>query len=320
MSASSNAPSLPVLRTGTVTTPDGIELFYDERGPEDGTPLLFIMGLSAQMVFWPAPLLNALAERGFRVIRFDNRDVGLSTKLREKITHSPMAAITRATLGLRVHAPYTLHDMVGDTCALLDALGIERAHLVGVSMGGMISQLMAGTRPERVLSLTSIMSSTNSRWLPPPKPAALKTLVGPRVRIENREQYIAFGREMMKRIGGTLAPGDALLEQMFGESWERGLHPRGIRQQFMAILATGDLTPYVKKIRCPTTVIHGLADPLVRPAGGRASARHIPGARLHLFPGMGHDMPESLLPQIAELIDETARRGEKKEGGPASDV
>ena len=296
------------LRSGRITTPQGIELFYDERGPEDGTPLLFIMGLSAQMVFWPAPLLDALAARGFRVIRFDNRDVGLSTLLREPLRHSAIAAIVRATLGLKVHAPYTLHDMVGDACALLDALGIERAHLIGVSMGGMISQLMAATRPERVSSLTSIMSSTNSRWLPPPKPAALKALVGPRVRITNEEQYIAFGRQMMRTIGGRLPPGEALLEQMFGESWARGLHPRGVRQQFMAILATGDLTPYVKKIRCPATVIHGSADPLVRPAGGRASARHIPGAALHIIDGMGHDLPEQVLPQVARLIEQTVNK------------
>ncbi|WP_223427712.1 alpha/beta fold hydrolase [Alcanivorax limicola] len=296
------------LRSGTITTPQGIELCYDERGPEDGTPLLFIMGLSAQMVFWPAPLLDDLAARGFRVIRFDNRDVGLSTKLRGAIRHSPAAAIARATLGLKVHAPYTLHDMVEDTCALLDALEIERAHLVGVSMGGMISQLMAATRAQRVSSLTSIMSGTNSRWLPPPKPAALKTLVAPRVRIENREQYIAFGHDMMKKIGGTLDPGAALVEQMFGESWERGLYPRGIRQQFFAVLATGDLTPHVKKIRCPATIIHGAEDPLIRPAGGKASAKHIPGARLHMIPGMGHDLPESVLPQIADLIEETVGR------------
>lgn len=301
------AETATCLRSGRITTPQGIDLFYDERGPEDGTPLLFIMGLSAQMVFWPAPLLDQLAERGFRVIRFDNRDVGLSTRLRAPIRYSPLAAITRAMLGLKLDAPYTLHDMVEDTCALLDALGIGKAHVIGVSMGGMIGQLMAATRPERVLSLTSIMSSTNSRWLPPPKPAALKGLVAPQVRIENREQYIAFGRKMMRTIGGRLPPGDALLEQMFGESWERGLHPRGVRQQFMAILATGDLTPFVKKIRCPVTVIHGSVDPLIRPAGGRASARHIPGARLHVIQGMGHDLPESVLPRIAQLIEQTAR-------------
>lgn len=295
-------------RSGRITTPQGIELFYDERGPVDGAPLLFIMGLSAQMVFWPAPLLDQLAAQGFRVIRFDNRDVGLSTHLRAPIRHSPLAAIARSMLGLKLTVPYTLHDMVDDTCALLDALGIDRAHLIGASMGGMIGQLMAATRPQRVLSLTSIMSGTNSRWLPPPKPAALKGLVAPRVRIENREQYIEFGRQMMRTIGGRLPQGDALMEQMFGESWERGLHPRGIRQQFMAILATGDLTRYVKKIRCPVTVIHGSVDPLIRPAGGRASARHIPGAKLVMIPNMGHDMPESLLPRIAQLIEETARR------------
>jgi pimeloyl-ACP methyl ester carboxylesterase len=153
------------MESGKIAT-NGVELCFDTRGPADGEPLVFIMGLSAQMVFWPEPLLDDLAGRGYRVIRFDNRDIGHSTLLREKIPHSPWGAMTRFMLGLPVQAPYTLHDMVADTEGLLDELGHDSVHLVGASMGGMISQLMAGTRPERVRSLTSIMSSNNGRFLP----------------------------------------------------------------------------------------------------------------------------------------------------------
>lgn len=296
--------------SATVTLPNGISLAYDERGAKDAPVVLFIMGLSAQMVFWPEPLLNAVAEQGFRVVRFDNRDVGHSTKIRGKLHYGAFHAIARAYVGLDIKPPYTLHDMVEDTVGLLDELDIKKAHLVGASMGGMISQLMAGKYPERVASLTSIMSSSNHRFLPPPKLAALKTLVGPRVRIETEEEYVAHGKELMKIIGGTLPQGDAILEQMFSESWQRGLYPRGILQQFLGILATGDLRPYLRKITCPTRVIHGTKDPLLRPACGKSSAKNIKGAKLSLLKGMGHDLPESLLPTVAQLIVDNAREGE----------
>ena len=294
--------------TGTVSS-NGIELFYEARGPEQGEPIIFVMGLSAQMVFWPEPLLDALAEKGYRVIRFDNRDVGLSTKLRAPFQHDPAAAVLRYFFGLPVRAAYNLHDMVADTVGLMDALEIDRAHMVGASMGGMISQLMSARRPERVRSLTSIMSSPNTRWpLAPPKPSALKALVGPRVKIENADQFVEFGRWMMRTLGGSMQTSDALAEQMFRQSWERGLHPRGVRQQLMAVLSTGAFRHELKKIRVPATVIHGSEDPLIRPASGRESAKAIPGARFELIRGMGHDLPDQALPKIASLIEETARR------------
>jgi len=296
------------LTSGSVSS-NGIELFYEARGPEAGEPIVFVMGLSAQMVFWPEALLNDLAERGYRVIRFDNRDVGLSTKLRAPISHGPGAAVARYFLGLPVKAPYTLHDMVADTVGLLDALKIDRAHMVGASMGGMISQLMSAKHPQRVKSLTSIMSSLNTRWpIAPPKLAALKTLVGPNVRIENVDQYVAFGKQMMRTLGGSMPTSDVLAEQMFRQSWERGLHPRGVRQQFMAVMATGPFRQQLKKVRVPTTVIHGSEDPLIRPASGRASAKAIKGAHFELIKGMGHDLPDHALTKIADLIEATARQ------------
>ena len=295
------------VKSGKVTS-NGLELFYDERGPQQGEAIVFVMGLGAQMVFWPEPLLNDLAERGYRVIRFDNRDVGLSTRLRGSLRHSPMGLMSRYMAGLNIHAPYRLHDMVEDTCGLLDALNIDSAHLVGASMGGMISQLMAAHRPKRVLSLTSIMSSTNSRFLPPPRPAALKTLVGPRVEISSADEYVEHGMRVWSAIGGTLDQGDTLLEQIFRQAYERGLYPRGVLQQFTGIMATGGFARDLRRVTAPTTVIHGSHDPLIRVAGGKATARAIRGARLHVIKGMGHDLPEVALPQIADLIHDNAAR------------
>lgn len=300
--------------TGTVAS-NGIELFYESRGPVNGEPLLFIMGLSAQMVFWPEPLLNELADQGYRVIRFDNRDVGKSTRIRGRIPHATPVTMARFFAGLPIKAPYTLHDMVADTVGLMDALGIGRAHLVGASMGGMIGQLLAATHPERVASLTSIMSSTNSRWMPPPAPSALKTLVGPRARIETVDEYIQHGLRTWRILGGTLPQGDELLADMFRQSWERGLYPRGILQQFTGIMATGGFGRLLRRVEAPTTVIHGSHDPLIRPAGGKFSARAIPGAQLEIIRGMGHDLPEVVLPQIAGLIRDNARR-QRAPAGP----
>ncbi len=299
------------VESGTVES-NGIELCYEARGPVDGEPVLFVMGLSAQMVFWPEPLLERMVEQGFRVIRFDNRDVGKSTHIKGGKLPGPGALVTRAMLGLPIDAPYSLHDMVADSTGLLDALEIDSAHWVGASMGGMISQLAAATHPERVRSLTSIMSSTNSRWLPPPRPSALKTLMAPRVRIRDEEDFVQFGRQMVRTLGGPMLQSEALTEEIFRRSWRRGIYPRGIRQQFMAVLATGNIGGHLRQIRCPATVIHGTHDPLVRPAGGRASARRIPDARLSMIRRMGHDLPEEALPRIAELITETAHRARSR--------
>lgn len=287
---------------------NGIELFYDARGPEKGEAIVFVMGLAAQMVFWPEPLLNDLASRGYRVIRFDNRDVGLSTRLRAPLRHSPVGLMGRYMAGMPIAAPYTLHDLVDDTCGLLDALGIQKAHLVGASMGGMISQLMAAHRPDRVASLTSIMSSPNSRLLPPPKPSALKTLVGPRVAINSADEYVSHGLRVWRVIGGTLHQGDGLLEDIFRQAYERGLYPRGVLQQFTGIMATGGFARDLRRVTAPTTVIHGSHDPLIRVAGGKATARAIRGARLAVIPGMGHDLPQAALAQIADLIHDNALR------------
>jgi len=285
---------------------NGITLCYQQFGPADGEPLVFIMGLGAQMVFWPVPLLQDLADRGYRVIRFDNRDVGRSTRFRWSLKGNALTALLRYTTRLSVPAEYTLRDMVKDTIGLLDHLGIDKANLIGASMGGMIAQLTAATFPDRVKSLTSIMSGTNNPWAAPPKPSAMKALIGPKKPAQNAEEYIALGTDTLKHIGGTLPQGE-LLDTILRASWERGLYLRGIKQQFLAILATGNLTSQLKKVRCPTTVIHGAVDPLLRPSNGKASAKAIKGAKLHLIKGMGHDLPPAVLPQLANLIEQTAK-------------
>lgn len=284
---------------------NGIEICYQSFGPDNGEPLLLIMGLSAQMVFWPIPLIDDLVNRGYRVIRFDNRDIGHSEKIRSSIRNSALGSMLRYLARMKVEAAYTLHDMVDDTLGLLDHLKIEKAHVVGASMGGMIAQLMAANHPERVKSLTSIMSNTNSPWLPPSKPKAMWSLIGPRDLPKTRDEQIRMGRETLASIGGTHPQGE-LLDTIMGETWDRGIYPRGVKQQFMAILATGDFTRELRKVRCPATILHGAVDPLLRPAGGKASAKAIKGAKLHLIDGMGHDLPPAVLPQVAELIHQTA--------------
>lgn len=283
-----------------------IKLCYQEFGPQDGEPLVFIMGLGAQMVFWPVPLLQDLANRGFRVIRFDNRDIGKSERFRWSIKSNALTAMARYTARLSVPAEYTLHDMVKDTVGLLDFLNIDKATLIGASMGGMIAQLTAATYPERVKSLVSIMSGTNNPWALPPKPSAMKALIGPKKPAQNVDEYITLGNNTLKYIGGSLPQGE-LLNEILRASWERGIYLRGIKQQFMAIMATGDFAKRLKAVRCPTTVIHGASDPLLRPSNGKASAKAIKGAKLHLIKGMGHDLPPAVLPEIADLIEQTAK-------------
>lgn len=287
---------------------NGVELCYQQFGPQDGEPLLLIMGLGAQMVFWPLPLIDQLTDLGYRVIRFDNRDIGHSGKINSPIRQKALPSMLRYLARLPVKSAYTLHDLVDDSVSLLDHLNIERAHVIGASMGGMVAQLMAATHPERVKSLTSIMSNTNSPWLPPSKPSAMLALIGPKKLAKTEDEAVQMGRELLGRIGGTLPQGE-LLDRLIADSFKRGINPRGVKQQFMAILATGDFSRQLKKVTCPTSIVHGACDPLLRPAGARASARAIAGAQLHFIKGMGHDLPPAVLPQVAELINDTVNRG-----------
>jgi len=282
---------------------NGIELCYQEMGDPAGEPLLLVMGLGTQMIAWDEGFCGLLAERGFRVVRFDNRDIGRSTKL-ESAGAPPRVDMM---LGRRGSAAYLLPDMAADTVALMDRLEIESAHVVGASMGGMIAQTVAIEHPERVRSLVSIMSNTGSRWTGLPSRKAMAVLLGRPPR--GREAAIERAVRTFGVIGSPGYPFDEeRVRRVAGRSYDRGHSAAGVIRQLHAITASGDRTQALRGITAPTTVIHGNRDPLVRPAGGRATARAIPNARLKIVDGMGHDLPRQLWPVFAEEIAAAAAR------------
>jgi pimeloyl-ACP methyl ester carboxylesterase len=282
---------------------NGIEIAYQEIGDPDGEPLLLIMGLATQMIAWDEELCALLAERGFRVVRFDNRDIGHSTKL-------DAAGVPKRTdmlLGRRRTAAYTLREMAEDTVGLMDHLEIESAHLVGASMGGMIAQTVAIRRPQRVRSLVSMMSSTGNRWLGIPSWKAFGTLfAGPG---GGREAAIERTLKTFRTIGSPDYPMDeARFRAMAAASYDRSHSRAGIARQLHAVTASGDRTVALERLRLPATVLHGGSDSLIRPVAGRATARAIRDSRLRIFEGMGHDLPPELWPDFVEEMTATAHR------------
>jgi pimeloyl-ACP methyl ester carboxylesterase len=282
---------------------NGIEIAYQEIGDPGGEPLLLIMGLATQMLAWDEELCAMLAERGFRVVRFDNRDIGHSTKLEA----AGVPKRTDMLLGRRRTAPYLLRDMAEDTVGLMDHLEIESAHLVGVSMGGMIAQTTAIRRPERVRSLVSMMSSTGNRWLGIPSWKAFGTLfASPGA---GRDAAIERTVRTFRTIGSPGYPMDeARFRKLAAASYERSHDRAGVARQLHAVTASGDRTAALERLRLPATVLHGGSDPLIRPIAGRAAARAIRDSRLHVFEGMGHDLPPELWPEFANEIAATAAR------------
>ncbi len=286
-----------------------IEIEYDEVGDAAAPPVLLVMGLGAQMTLWPAEFCAAIAARGHRVIRFDNRDAGLSTHLHD----APRPDVAAAFAGDTSSASYTLSDMAADTAGLLDALGIDSAHVVGASMGGMIAQTVAIEHPERVRSLTSIMSTTGDRSVGQATPAASAVLLGPPS--AGRDEAIERAVSSARVVGSPAYPADeAELRRRTGEYYDRAFDPLGVTRQLLAIMASGDRTPKLAGVTVPTVVVHGDADPLVDPSGGRATAAAVPGAELIMIPGMGHDLPEQVWPQIIDAITAAVARGEAARG------
>ena len=281
---------------------DGVELYYEVRGDADGVPLLLVNGLGSQMVSWAPDLVDAFLDRGFMVIMFDNRDTGLSTKLDDDEPVLPR--IMAAFKGETVNVPYLLPDMAADAIAVLDAVGVDSAHVVGVSMGGMITQQIAIDHPTRVRSITSIMSTTGDLDVGQPHSGMVKVLY--EAAPTERDANIAHAIEVSRAIG---SPSD------FEEPWarrkaelqfDRGLSPQGTGRQMLAIGASGSRSDKLRELDVPTLVIHGDADPLVDISGGRRTAEVIPGAELLVLPGMGHDLPSSQWASIVESITRLA--------------
>ncbi|MEQ6885678.1 alpha/beta fold hydrolase [Salicola sp. Rm-C-2C1-2] len=289
---------------------NGLTLCVEERGDPEGPPLLLIMGLGAQMTLWPEPMLERYARQGYRVIRYDNRDIGLSSLIDAPVNGHPLAAMARFRLGLTTEAPYTLHDHARDAAGLMDALGIDSAHVKGVSMGGMTAQLLAATHPRRVRSLALVMTSNNSPRMPMPRADVLWWLQGGGIRGHDEEAAVARGLGLWKRIQSPSYPRDLVAtEQHIRADYRRSYRPQGILRQMRGILATGDLSGFSRRIRTPTLILHGTADPLIRPQAARRLHRLVPGARLHWIRGMGHDMPDELIDrmvdQVCSLVRET---------------
>ncbi len=290
---------------------NGIDICYEIFGEPSAEPVLLIMGLGAQMVLWDDAFCEQLAARGFRVIRFDNRDIGQSGKLTGGKRLTPIELLKLRFLKIPVAAPYKIIDMARDTTSLMDVLGIKSAHLVGASMGGMIAQEVAISFPQRVRSLTSIMSTTGNPKVPPPTKEAAAMLMAPPP--TTKEEYFARFAQTWKILRvGSFPEDEALDPSRAARIFSRGLNPAGVGRQLRAILASGSRKERLRSVTAPTLVIHGTVDPLVRPEGGMDTAASIPGAKLMMVEGMGHAIPIPMWPQIIDAIDKHAHGAAKK--------
>jgi pimeloyl-ACP methyl ester carboxylesterase len=284
----------------------GIDLCYQTLGDPSDPPMLLIQGIGSQMIGWPDGLCELLAERDFFVIRFDNRDSGRSTWLDALGTPS----VTAAVQNLLDDPPYLFTDMVDDCAGLLEALGIEAAHVVGASLGGFVAQTLAIERPERVLSLASVMSSTGSSQVGQPTPAAMQVLMTRPP--GDRDGYVEAIVAMRKVIGSTgFDQNEDWIRETAGRAHDRGVNPDGTQRQLVASICSGSRHDRLGRITVPTVVLHGAADPLIDASGGRATADAIPGARLLIIEGWGHDLPPGIWEQVADAIIENAKRTEE---------
>jgi pimeloyl-ACP methyl ester carboxylesterase len=282
---------------------NGIELEYETFGDSSDPAILLIMGLGVQLLGWPEEFCEMLAKRGFYVIRYDNRDIGLSSKIED----APVPDLMAFLAGDTSSAGYFIEDMANDAAGLLDALGIDAAHIVGVSMGGMITQALAIHHPDRVLSLTSWMSTTGDSTVGQPRPEALPALISPAP--EGRDAYIEYAVGLFKIIGSPGYPADQQrLREVIAASYDRSYYPVGFMRQLAAAAASPDRTAALANVRVPALVIHGEDDPLIQVSGGEATAKAIPGAKLVKIPGLGHDIPPELWPTFADAIVENTER------------
>jgi pimeloyl-ACP methyl ester carboxylesterase len=294
--AAGEESAMPAIRA------NGITIEYEEIGDPRAPAIVLIMGLRMQLITWPDAFCHGLADRGFRVIRFDNRDVGHSTKFHTENAVSRAFSLVRLMAGGHFSPPYTLHDMAADTIGVLDALAIERAHIIGASMGGMIGQIVAAQHPNRVRSLVSIMSSSGDPTLPHGSAHLLQSMLMPAL---THEQAIRRSVEAIRAIGSPGFP--VAYEELHAKvvrGFERSHYPPAMLHHILAIAACGSRVELLRRIKAPTLVIHGADDPLVPVAAGKSTAQHIPGARLQIISGMGHDLPSALLPMLVSVIAE----------------
>lgn len=282
---------------------NSIDLYYEESGPADAPVILLIMGLGTQMIAWSDAFIEGLVDAGYRVIHYDNRDIGLSQRMEGAAAGNLIWAMFAARFGLPLHVAYTLTDMAQDAAALLDALGIERAHIVGASMGGMIAQLMAVNHPQKVMSLTSIMSSSGRAGLPGPSAELRRRLMVKRPSNPSREEAVAFGVEGLKMMSyPDPARAPSAFADLVGRAYDRGYYPVGMKRQLLAIIADGSRVERLKTIIAPTLVIHGASDKLVPKIASEDIARLVPNAKLEIIDGMAHDLPPSKVSQLVALI------------------
>lgn len=288
-------------------TANGLEIEYDTHGDASNPPLLLVMGLGAQMTLWPIEFVEALAARGFYVIRYDNRDIGLSQKFEGEKVPGVVWHVIRKRFGFPPKVPYTLSDMAADGMGVLDALGIDKAHVVGASMGGMIAQLMAVEHSHRLLSLTSIFSTTGDPKLPQADKAAIEPLANPPQSMDE-EVLVEHGIKISTAIGSPgYRPDPNMLRQRVIENVRRSVYPAGLHRQMAAIIDDGDRSERLASVKTPTLVLHGEDDPLVKVEGGRATAAAIADAKIKTYPGWGHDLPLELVNTLADDVAEHAK-------------
>lgn len=283
---------------------NGIRLAYETAGDPKDVPILLIMGLGMQLIAWPDDFVEGLVEQGFYVIRFDNRDCGLSTKFDHAGTPNLWLTYLKTLLRWPIKTAYTLDDMAEDTRGVLRALGVAKAHVVGTSMGAMVAQILAAKYPDRILSLTAIMSSSGRRGLPGPSRAVRAVMMRPPRNVRDMEAVIEHTVNIYKVIGSPAYPTpEKQLRDHVTRAIRRNVNGAGVARQTAAVAAAGDLSPRLKQVSVPTLVIHGAADPLIPVACGIDVASRIPGARLEIIEGMGHDLPDQLIERLLALID-----------------
>lgn len=304
---STSEPEVSVSEEQFATVAHGVDICYQTFGDPTGDPLLLVMGLGGPMTWWSPDFCSLLAESGFFVIRYDNRDAGRSSKIRGRINRRMIMA---SFAGLKAKTPYSMQDLADDAFGLLDHLGLQGAHVVGISMGGMIVQTMALRHPKRVHSMTSIMSTTGRRSVGWQDPRLLPLLMARRA--ESRESYIAASARLWQIIGSPLYPDTTeTVRERAAETWDRGVSAAGSARQIGAILTQPDRSRALRSLRIPSLIIHGMSDRLVHVSGGRATSHSIAGSELLLIDGMGHDVPRDLHETFVEAIRRTADRATK---------